>query len=69
MIIASKYDYFNECETGFKRINVLVISEFLKYINGSGSEKPEAVVVWFALEWADILFWSQNSGIYSHKHA
>ena len=48
VIITFKCDYFNECETGFERINVLVISEFLKYINGSGSGKTQAVVIWFA---------------------
>ena len=49
VIITFKCDYFNECETG---------CEFLKYINGSGSEKTQAVVVWFALEGAEILFCS-----------
>ena len=29
-------------------------SEFLKYINGSGCVKTQPVVVWFALEWAEI---------------
>ena len=39
VIITLKCDYFNECEAGFESINVLVLSEFLKYINGSGSGK------------------------------
>ena len=69
MNITFKCDYFNEHKTGFERIYVLVISEVLKYINGGGSEKTEAVVVWFALEWAEILFWSQYISIYSHINA
>ena len=35
----AKFDYLNECETGFERIIVLVIREFLKYINSSGKLK------------------------------
>ena len=52
-LITFKCDYCNECETGFEIIKLLVLNELLKYINGSG--KTQAVVVWFALEWSDIL--------------